>query len=535
MEAKYAFNKTKNEVDQQESYPLSVITNEILTGGNFGMSYTQEEQAFGQEYSHFHHQPFTLPIYPGAASKTTGVQRTQREDLDMLLGHENAEQGQGTVQLLRQASSGMQNLVAPIWIEIPNPHTPSGDNSSLDVFLAHCKYFKDSNSHQKYVDASGILSNACYDEWILTRKKALKKPEESFRKTVTAHCTGTDGRKAFPALVEKSLLVELRKQKVWPCFEKRFHANGEKINIGLQGFRGSGHNEGSQVVNGSNSGQNARASAAPPLSFHQRKRQRDNANLWDTTNVETQIATNIESWRGNAALIRMMSKKLGVLTAEVFSLGRTDKLPLADERETELFKVLESSANPRTLRAAILVCMTRFFQPHQFMSMVTASTAFGDDSALFDERVLSLDMSIKDRRFDPNFLMPKEGFIPGVKVGQNRFCMNTFMYISSDDNSREIMEGDMTGQIPNNRIHPLAFWMVKLHIYPQLLQRRKLLWQTTSTTLLGKPIVLRTLYEIDGDVINTTFQDVSRLFPDILALESFDVVIDRFLEQSHAH
>jgi len=47
-------------------------------------------------------------------------------------------------------------------------------------------------------DASPILSKKCYDTWVSTRKGTLKQPQESFRRVLTAHVCGMDGRRPFP-------------------------------------------------------------------------------------------------------------------------------------------------------------------------------------------------------------------------------------------------------------------------------------------------------------------------------------------------
>lgn len=95
-------------------------------------------------------------------------------------------------------------------------------------------------------DASGILSCACYDKWVSTRKAELKQPEESFRRVLTAHVCGLIGRKPFPADIEASLLRCLRKKQVWPCFR---HTN---VTIGIKGFRKTGFHESRRGIFGSN-------------------------------------------------------------------------------------------------------------------------------------------------------------------------------------------------------------------------------------------------------------------------------------------
>lgn len=93
----------------------------------------------------------------------------------------------------------------------------------------------------KYVGEDGnadrVQSVECFKEWVATRKRRPKKPHESFRRVLTAHVAGVDSRKPFPKRVEVSLLRNLRRKEVWPCFK------GEEVSIGVQGFRKEGHHE----------------------------------------------------------------------------------------------------------------------------------------------------------------------------------------------------------------------------------------------------------------------------------------------------
>ena len=92
-----------------------------------------------------------------------------------------------------------------------------------------------------FVDDDGgaqrILSKECYQHWVSTRKCVLKQPEESFRRVLTAHVGGLDGRRPFPEKVEQSLLKILRKREVWECFR------GTGVSIGSRGYRNAGYHE----------------------------------------------------------------------------------------------------------------------------------------------------------------------------------------------------------------------------------------------------------------------------------------------------
>ena len=93
----------------------------------------------------------------------------------------------------------------------------------------------------KFIDEDGdtkrVFSKECFDTWVVTRKEPPKQPEESFRRVLTAHICGVDGRRPFPPKIEANLLQILRKKEVWECFR------GTKVSIGIRGFRNFGYHE----------------------------------------------------------------------------------------------------------------------------------------------------------------------------------------------------------------------------------------------------------------------------------------------------
>jgi len=117
--------------------------------------------------------------------------------------------------------------------------------NSLDLFMSFVEEYPDpENANKTIADASRILKTECYEAWINTRRASLKKPEESFRRALTAHVCGADRRRPFPEHVEKAMLYELRKQQTWECFEGKLSKNENKpIKIGEQGFRTMGFHE----------------------------------------------------------------------------------------------------------------------------------------------------------------------------------------------------------------------------------------------------------------------------------------------------
>lgn len=90
-------------------------------------------------------------------------------------------------------------------------------------------------------DAREILSRDCYVAWLQSRRFEPKNPHEAFRRAVTAHIRGNDGRRPFGEEAERSLLKELRKKKQWKAFE------GTDLLVGIKGFSSLGHHEKRQL------------------------------------------------------------------------------------------------------------------------------------------------------------------------------------------------------------------------------------------------------------------------------------------------
>ena len=107
-------------------------------------------------------------------------------------------------------------------------HKPAKKLYSFEVFMS-------------FVDASGgadaVLSKDCYDMWVNSRNNPPKEPEESFRRALTAHLCGLDGRRPFPREVEANILKIIRQKKVWQCFALT------GCPIGIKGFRNLGYHE----------------------------------------------------------------------------------------------------------------------------------------------------------------------------------------------------------------------------------------------------------------------------------------------------
>lgn len=87
------------------------------------------------------------------------------------------------------------------------------------------------------IDARGIISKACFYEWLKTRRieetaEACKK----YQRTLSNHLSGVDGRCPFNKNEEDAILRVVRRKERWPCF-------GPEITIGHTGFRSKGYHE----------------------------------------------------------------------------------------------------------------------------------------------------------------------------------------------------------------------------------------------------------------------------------------------------
>ena len=108
--------------------------------------------------------------------------------------------------------------------------------SSFRIFSSFIKW-KDNGE----CDARDILGKGCYVAWLQSRRCEPKNPHEAFRRAVTAHIRGNDGRRPFGEEAERSLLKELRKKKQWKAFE------GTDLLVGIKGFSSLGHHEKRQL------------------------------------------------------------------------------------------------------------------------------------------------------------------------------------------------------------------------------------------------------------------------------------------------
>ena len=105
------------------------------------------------------------------------------------------------------------------------------DDTSLEIFRKFI--FRD---HDR-LNASAVLSVDCYHAWLNARKTTPGRPDEAFRRVLTAHVRASDGRKPFQPEEEEAVLIELRKKMIWPCFLQT------DSRVGINGFRAQGYHE----------------------------------------------------------------------------------------------------------------------------------------------------------------------------------------------------------------------------------------------------------------------------------------------------
>ena len=88
------------------------------------------------------------------------------------------------------------------------------------------------------LNASGVVSKACFDDWSTGRSSLSSKGlSRIFQRTLTSHITGTDARQPFKPDEEEAILKVIRKQQQWPAFY------GTNLTIGSRGFRSHGYHE----------------------------------------------------------------------------------------------------------------------------------------------------------------------------------------------------------------------------------------------------------------------------------------------------
>jgi hypothetical protein len=113
-----------------------------------------------------------------------------------------------------------------------------GAVTSYEVLMSQVQYVPG-----QPCDTSRMLERKSYEQWLASRRIVPANPEDSFRRTITAHVTGTKKRRPFPVEVEEDLLKRMRSKTTWPCFLGFKDAKGADLTIGRTGFRATGWNE----------------------------------------------------------------------------------------------------------------------------------------------------------------------------------------------------------------------------------------------------------------------------------------------------
>ncbi|KAH9260684.1 hypothetical protein BASA81_001151 [Batrachochytrium salamandrivorans] len=87
------------------------------------------------------------------------------------------------------------------------------------------------------IDASGVVSKACFQEWLKARNiNESVGDAKRYQRVLSNHLSGVDGRCPFTEEEEEAILKVVRRKERWPCF-------GPNISIGHTGFRSKGYHE----------------------------------------------------------------------------------------------------------------------------------------------------------------------------------------------------------------------------------------------------------------------------------------------------
>ena len=91
---------------------------------------------------------------------------------------------------------------------------------SIAVFRAHLARTRLPDGSEQ-IDGDGVISAACYENWLRTRGPAgvdSDKPERVFQRTLTSCLTAADGRRPFDPDEEAAILKTIRVKRIWYVF-----------------------------------------------------------------------------------------------------------------------------------------------------------------------------------------------------------------------------------------------------------------------------------------------------------------------------
>jgi len=115
----------------------------------------------------------------------------------------------------------------------------SGDSSARAAVVTSIMVFRKfiERDSDGTLNALKVLSKECYDEWMAQCRTQANSPEKAFRRALSAHVTGVDGRTPFVPEEEEAVLRVLRRKKIWECFTHT------PLTIGKTGYRSKGFHE----------------------------------------------------------------------------------------------------------------------------------------------------------------------------------------------------------------------------------------------------------------------------------------------------
>jgi len=91
---------------------------------------------------------------------------------------------------------------------------------SINIFRAHLARQRQPDGSE-IVDAEGVVSKACYENWLNTRGPTgadMMNPERVFQRTLTGCLTAADGRRPFDDIEEAAILRTIRLKRIWYIF-----------------------------------------------------------------------------------------------------------------------------------------------------------------------------------------------------------------------------------------------------------------------------------------------------------------------------
>jgi len=370
--------------------------------------------------------------------------------------------------------------------------------SSFAVFMKH---FESGG-------AKAVLDRACFEEWVATRKELPKHPEESFRRSITAHVCKASGRRAFPPDVEAKMLELLRQKKPWPM------SASLGVNIGANGFRAEGFHESKRSAEPSRSEQlirrrkRARNSTRSNFSEVGSSSEDEERKMGELSFRNPQhetpglcITSVLDSWKQDQRLMREVLMAFGIEEGELQNPSR----PLL-----EFLRTVFHGITPKYFRSFMSVGL----------DMTSPSIIFLLNGALeesFFKETCTREFLCPENQGKISFLKTSR---PGVSnVGHVQFDRSRMVYISCDDIVKQFCGFSFTGRTlaeqHGSKLHlSLAVTWASPH-----LEEQGHVWTHFRVFhgVTGKLMILRAHWiikdpENQRDVLDLFLQDVSHLY-----------------------